>query len=224
MMIFNMSIWDIDPEDWFRRFFGSTSRLPSSRRGGGGWFGSDMPRQFEEMRREMQRMFEEQFKAMQPNIPKELVREYETPEGGKVKEMGPFVYGYSMTIGPDGMPRVREFGNIRSPFAGFGVGAATRPLISSEREPLADVTTTDKEVKVVVEMPGVSKDKIKINAYDNSVEINSDDPQRKYHEVIDLPPEADIETAKSTYNNGILGITFDKKKESKPKGRDIKVV
>ena len=55
-----MSIWDIDPEDWFRRFFGSsTSRLPSSRRGGGGWFDSDMPRQFEEMRREMERMFEE---------------------------------------------------------------------------------------------------------------------------------------------------------------------
>ena len=218
-----MSIWDIDPEDWFRRFFGSTSRLPSSRRGGGGWFDSDMPRQFEEMRREMERMFEEQFKDIQTKAPKEMVREYDTPEGGKVREIGPFVYGYSMTIGPDGKPRVREFGNMRSPFAGFGVGAATRPLISSEREPLADVTTSNTEVKVIVEMPGVSKDKIKINAYDNSVEIKSDDPQRKYHEVIDLPPEADIETAKSTYNNGILEIIFSKKKESKPKGRDIKV-
>lgn len=31
------------------------------------------------------------------------------------EEMGPFVYGYSMTIGPDGKPKVREFGNIRSP-------------------------------------------------------------------------------------------------------------
>ena len=153
-----MSIWDIDPEDWFRRFFGSTSRLPSSRRRGGGWFGSDMPRQFEEMRREMERMFEEQFKDLQTRAPTELIREYTTPEGGKVREMGPFVYGYSMTIGPDGIPRVREFGNIRSPFAGFGLGAATRPLISSEREPLADVATTDKEVKVVVEMPGVTKE------------------------------------------------------------------
>ena len=30
------------------------------------------------------------------------------------------------------------------------------PMISSERDPLAYVTTTDKEVKVVVEMPGVT--------------------------------------------------------------------
>ncbi len=67
---------------------------------------------------------------------------------------------------------------------------------------MVDVTTTDKEVKVVVEMPGVSKDKIKINAYDNMVEVKSEDPQRKYHRTIEVPSETDIETAKSTYNNG----------------------
>src|ERR671923_1485431 len=207
-----MSFWDIEPEDWFRRgrkFFGG---------GRGDIFG-----QFDEMRREMERMFEEQFKDIQTRAPKDLIREYTTPEGGKVREMGPFVYGYSMTIGPDGIPRVREFGNIRSPFAGFGLGAATRPLISSEREPLADVATTDKEVKVVVEMPGVNKENIKINAHDGTVEVRSDDPQRKYHEVIDVPPETDIETAKSTYKNGILEIIFNKKQPAKPKGRDIKI-
>jgi HSP20 family protein len=89
--------------------------------------------------------------------PKDLVREYETPEGAKVREMGPFVYGYSMTIGPDGKPRVREFGNVRSPLARFGLGSSNRPLISSAREPLADITTTDKGVKVILEMPGVNK-------------------------------------------------------------------
>ena len=55
----------------------------------------------------------------------------------------------------------------------------TRPLISSEREPLADVTTTDKEVKVVVEIPGVSKENIKVNAYDNSVEVTTTDTDKK---------------------------------------------
>jgi len=177
------------------------------------------------MRREMERQFEEQFKNFESTVPKELVREYETPEGGKVREVGPIVYGYSMTIGPDGKPRVREFGNVRSPSSlrGGGGSFTTRPLISSEREPLADVTTSNTEVKVILEMPGVTKDKIKINAYDNSVEIKSDDPQRKYHEVIDLPPEADIETARSTYKNGLLEITFNKKKETKPKGKEVKV-
>ena len=207
-----MSFWDIEPEDWFRRgrkFFGG---------GRGDIFG-----QFDEMRREMERMFEEQFKDIQTRAPKDLIREYETPEGGKVREMGPFVYGYSMTIGPDGKPRVREFGNVRSPLAGYGLGAFNRPLISSEREPLADITTTDKEVKVVLEMPGVNKENIKINAHDSTVEVRSDDPQRKYHEVIDVPPETDIETARSTYKNGILEIIFNKKQAAKPKGRDIKV-
>ena len=208
---------DIEPFDWFRRFLGGSGSSGRSR----GQFGfGDMFRGFDEMRREMERQFEEQFKNFQSTVPKDLVREYETPEGGKVREVGPIVYGYSMTIGPDGKPRVREFGNVKSPLRG---GGSLRPLISSEREPLADVTTSNTEVKVVLEMPGVTKDKIKINAYDNSVEITSDDPQRKYHEVIDLPPEADIETAKSSYRNGILEITFKKKEQTKPKGKQIDI-
>jgi HSP20 family protein len=72
-------------------------------------------------------------------------------------------------------------------------------------------------------MPGIKKENIKINAYDNTIEITSNDPERKYHKVIDLPTEADTETAKSTYNNGILEVIFNKKKESKPKGKEIKV-
>jgi HSP20 family protein len=196
---------DIEPFDWYRRFFGRGS----SRRG----FFDDMFRGFDEMRREMERGFEDLGKT----IPKDMIREYTTPEGGKVREVGPMVYGYSMTIGPDGKPRVREFGNVKP--SRFGFGGFSRPEISGEMEPLADVTTTDKEVKV--EVPGVSKDKIKVNAYDNKVEVKSEDPQRKYHRTIEIPPETDIETAKSAYNNGILEITFSKKEEAR--GKAIKV-
>jgi len=46
---------------------------------------------------------------------------------------------------------------------------------------------------------------------------------RKYHEVINLPEEADVEKAKSVFNNRILEITFNKKDQSKPKGREIKI-
>ena len=88
-------------------------------------------------------------------MPKDLIKEYDTPEGGKIREVGPIVYGYSMTIGPDGKPKIREFGNIKSPFAGSGY--FEQPSISSEREPLVDISSTDKEVKVVVEIPDVKK-------------------------------------------------------------------
>ena len=55
------------------------------------------------------------------------------------------------------------------------------------------------------------------------MEVTSTDPKRKYHEVIEIPPETDIETAKSNYNNGILEIVFEKKAETIPKGKEIKV-
>jgi HSP20 family protein len=213
----------IEPFDWFNRFFGGGGSRRSGR-GGGGFFGfPDIFRGFDEMRREMEREFEEQYKDIETKAPKDLVREYETAGGGKVREYGPFVYGYSMTIGPDGRPKVREFGNVKSPSSIRGGGFFARPLISSERQPLADVTTTDKEVKVVVEMPGVSKENIKVNAYDNTVEVTTTDPGRKYHEVVEVPPETDIETVKSTYKNGILEIIFKKKQQTKPKGKQINV-
>jgi HSP20 family protein len=167
--------------------------------------------------------FEDTFKNIEDKAPKDLIREYETPGGGKVREYGPFVYGYSMTMGPDGKPKVREFGNVKSPLSSSRRGGSfTRPLISSEREPLADVTT-DKDVKVVFEMPGVSKQNIVVKVYDNSVEITTTDTDRKYHEVIEIPPETDIETATSTYKNGILEITFKKKQQTKPKGKQINI-
>jgi HSP20 family protein len=101
---------------------------------------------------------------------------------------------------------------------GFG-----RSMIASEREPLSDVSVTDKEVRVTVEMPGVSKEKIKINAYEDKVEVKSEDPKRKYHEVITIPPEADIETVRSSYNNGILEISFKRKTQARGKGKEIKI-
>jgi HSP20 family protein len=214
---------NIEPFDWFRRFFGSSS---SGSRDSRQYPFGHMFRGFEEMRSQMERQFEEQFKNFQSTAPKELVREYQTPEGGKIREVGPIVYGYSMTIGPDGKPRIREFGNVRSssPLGGGGGGSFSTPLISSERQPLADVITTDTEVKVVLEMPGANKENIKVNAYDNSVEVTTtDQEQRKYREVIEIPPETDIETVASTYKNGILEIVFKKKEQTKPKGKQINV-
>jgi HSP20 family protein len=176
-----LSSGDIEPFDWFNRFFGG--RRSSSRAQGSGGF-PDIFRGFDEMGRQMEREFQDMFKNIETNAPKDLIREYETSEGG-----------YS----------------------------ADKSLVSSEREPLADVTTTDKEVKVVVEMPGVGKENIMINAYDNSIEVTTTGTDRKYHEVIDLPEETDIETARSTYKNGILEITFNKKQKTKPEGKQINI-
>jgi HSP20 family protein len=187
------------------------------------WFGRENPfREIYDVRKAIEKMFEESYEEMEKKAPKDLVREYKTSEGLKVKEFGPLVYGYSMTVGPDGKARVKEFGNVKPPH-NLGPGSVAKPLISGEREPLVDVITTDNEVKVTVEMPGIAKENIKLNAYENNVEVKSDDPQRKYHRVIDIPLEADIETVKSSYKNGILEIIFKKKEQRRPKGKEIRV-
>jgi HSP20 family protein len=220
---------NLDPYNFFRQLFGgsSSSGERTGREGRGDFFGGsgrwnfdDMFRELDEMRNEMSRTFSEQFKNIENKVPKDLIKEYETPEGAKVREVGPIVYGYSMTIGPDGKPNIQEFGNIKSL---SGRGSFEQQSLSSEREPLIDISSTDKEVKIVAEMPGISKDKIKIDAYDKYVEIKSEDPERKYHKKIEMPEDIDINSARSNYNNGVLEINFKKKEQQKPKGRQINV-
>jgi HSP20 family protein len=213
---------DLNPFDWYKNFFGRNANKNRGR------FFDDYFPGFEEMQEEMERIFK-QFNNIQSNAPKELIREYQTPDGTKVRELGPIVYGYSMTIGPDGKPHISQFGNVKNLSGGLNeqelnlTGMGSGPALSSEREPLADVNTTDKEIKVIVEMPGIKKEDIKINATEDVVEIMTTGSQRKYHKTIELPPEADIDSARSNYNNGILEIIFNKKEKVKPKGKELKV-
>lgn len=214
---------DLDPYNFFRNLFGGggTRGRREGRGFGSGWNFDDMFREFDEMRKEAERLFSDQFKNIENKVPKDLIKEYDTPEGGKVRQVGPIVYGYSMTIGPDGKPKIREFGNIKSPMS--GMGTFEQPSLSAEREPLIDISSTDNEVKIVAEMPGISKDKIRIDAYDQYVEIKSEDPNRKYHKKIEVPEDIDINSARSNYNNGVLEINFKKKEQQKPQGRQINV-
>lgn len=209
-----MSFWNIEPDGWFSR---ARRLLPLLDR-------EIRPAFFDEVLTDFSKM-EEELEHLKSQAPKELITEYANSDGTKVRRIGPIVYGYTMKIGPDGKPVVREFGNVKRDHK-HGLSAdikQARPEIGEEREPMIDVLATETNVKVTVEMPGVEKDKIKIDAYDNTVQVRSLDPTRKYHKVIDLPTEADVKTARSKYNNGILEITFDKKKETKPKGKQIKI-
>ena len=211
--------FDIE-KDWFGKFLtGSGGRLPGRRADlfGGAFTGFE----------EMERMFDEQFRdiLLQTETPKELVREYVTPKGEKVRKIGPIVYGYSVVVGPDGKPRITEFGNVKQgTHIGSKEGTGRRrggPRLAAEREPLADVITTDDEVKVVVELPGVNKENIKVNAYEGSAEVVAEAQDRKYRRVVDIPADTDAESVKSTFKNGLLEIAF--KRKDKPKGKEIKV-
>ena len=174
--------------------------------------------------RDIEEMIEREFREFRTRVPKDLVRERKLPDGSTIREWGPFVYGYSMTVGPDGKPKIREFGNVkpsRRPEA-FGV---TRPSleIKEEREPLVDVISTDGEIKVIAELPGVEREDIKLHETENSLTISVDTPQRKYYKEVELPAKVDSKKAKSSYKNGVLEVTLQKRKEEKPRGEPTKI-
>jgi HSP20 family protein len=158
---------------------------------------------------EIMREFEEEFS--------ELEREFErmVREGG-AEIRGPYVYGFRVTIGPDGRPIVEEFGNIRR--------EAGRPRITEEREPLVDVFEDDNSVVVVAELPGVEKDKIKLRVVDNKLVIRASNEHRKYYKEVELPAKVRPDSAKATYKNGVLEVKLEKvKEESREEGVEIKV-
>ena len=81
-----------------------------------------------------------------------------------------------------------------------------------ERQLICEVVTTANEVKVITELPGVSEERIKMNVYNNELEIIAENEKRRYYEIINLPSEADTKVLKSTFLNGLLEVTLQKKK------------
>ena len=166
--------------------------------------------------REMEERMEEEFKDFTKKVPKDYVKERKLPDGSTVKEFGPFVYGYSLKIGPDGKPEIREFGNIKKSLKG--------PEVKEEREPLVDVVETNSEIRVVVELPGVEKTDIKLHGTEESLEISVDTPQYKYYKEVTLPVKVRVKEAKSSYKNGVLEVILPKAEApEKPKGEQIDI-
>jgi HSP20 family protein len=190
-------------EDFFERF--RRRRFP---------FLFDIERMFEEF----DRMYEEMLKDLQSSAPRELVRERRLPDGRVVREFGPLVYGYSITVGPDGKPVIREFGNLRP-----GEGRERKLVVEREREPLVDVIEEEDKVKVVAEVPGVEREDIKLDATDTELTISVENPQRRYYKKVDLPARVEPDKAKASYRNGVLEVILPKVEPSKPKGRAIKI-
>lgn len=163
-------------------------------------FDFDIGEDFQRIQEEMGRMMDEARKASRVQ-----------PSEGK-----PFVYGWSMRVGPDGKPHIEKFGNVPSKTS---EGTAE---ISDEREPLTDVIEGKDDVKVIAELPGVEKKDIKLEAGEESLSIDVDTKQRKYSKDLKLPCKVKPETTKANYNNGVLEVTIQRV-ESKKEGKIKKV-
>jgi len=194
---------DEDSSEWFRK-----KRSPFFR----SWGFDDVDKMFEDM----EKMMEKEFEDFTSRVPKDYVRERKLPDGSTAREWGPFVYGYSVKIGPDGKPEIREFGNVKPSLRG--------PQVKEEREPLVDIVETDGEVQVVAELPGVDKKDIKLTATEDELTISVENPERKYFKRVALPVKVRVREARTQYKNGVLEVAFPKAMQDKrDKGEPLKV-
>ena len=119
-------------------------------------------------------------------------------------------------------------------------GPSTAVEKSNYRQALTDITETDKEVIATVELPGVEKGDIKINATEEGVEIKvekkderKEEDKKKgiyrlersysgFYRYIPAPDGVDVQNISASYKNGVLELKMPKE-ESKKKAKQIPV-
>jgi HSP20 family protein len=173
------------------------------------WWSFKGSRIFEEMNKEFaeaEEMMNRMFRTVHEISPSDVAAN------------SPYYYGYQITMGPDGKPRVRKFGNIKPSARGLIEQAGVR-------QPLFDTAIDGKENTLIItaEMPGINKEDIKVNMADQYVTIHAGKGDKKYHTDIPVDVELDDTSAKVTYSNGILELKIKLKQALKSHGKEIKV-
>ncbi|MFQ6072775.1 MAG: archaeal heat shock protein Hsp20 [Methanosarcinales archaeon] len=171
------------------------------------WRERRFPSIFEEMSREFEefdRMIDRMMRAVRTWAP--------TAKPGE-----PLVYGFSLEVGPDGIPHFEQFGNVRPTTGGI--------LGEGGREPYTStfVDEDKNEFNITAEMPGINKEDLSVNVTEKTVELMAESKDRKYYKEIRIPVAVDPDSAKAKYNNGVLEVTLKLKEAAKPKGKSIKI-
>jgi len=78
-----------------------------------------------------------------------------------------------------------------------------------------DVIKNDNEVTITIDMPDTKKEEINLRITKGTIEIMPNNPEGKYHRLINLPCNVKSKTATFTYRNGILDIIITREKEEK---------
>ncbi|NWF97001.1 MAG: Hsp20 family protein [Candidatus Thorarchaeota archaeon] len=160
------------------------------------WIGDFLPEElFKQIEEMMNKMFEDlqQGRMLDPQAIDRVLREH--------RSVRPFMFGFSVDIGPDGKPRLKRFGDRP-----VGEELEAGPVL----EPLVDVIEEDKEVVVVAELPGVEKDQIRVRVKGTTLILDVENPHRPYHKTVELPVKVKREEAKSAIRNGVLEVRLKK--------------
>ncbi len=134
----------------------------------------------------------------------------------------------------------REFNRLFNVFRGrFDTDETTSELENAVWMPLADICEDNDHFKLKLDVPGVSKDDIKISYSDGKLNISgerrqeSESENSKYHRVervygkfyrsFTLPQKIREDKIEAEFKNGQLIVNVPKSEEAKPREISIKV-
>ncbi|MCD6549135.1 Hsp20/alpha crystallin family protein [Candidatus Micrarchaeota archaeon] len=160
-------------------------------------FEDELEREFRRIRKLMKSMLEDLFDDDMFMIDEDVKRRMNKPFSK--------VYGFSVSIGPDGTPRIHEFGNVRPR------RKREYAQVNNEREPLIDIfETKDNKISIIAEVPGVDKKDIDVRATEMYVTIKTNTGSKyRYYKRLRLPKRIDPSSGKATYKNGVLTLEFN---------------
>jgi len=87
-------------------------------------------------------------------------------------------------------------------------GRPTAPDTGFGSETHVDVQETEDTVRVVADLPGVSKEDLTLKCDGETLTISASTPRREYDERIRLPARVDEHSADASFNNGVLEVSF----------------
>ena len=96
------------------------------------------------------------------------------------------------------------------PFGNVGRASADRPEGKDVREPLVDIHEEDDCVLVLVELPGVAKESVKLDVADSRLSLLAERGKTTYCKEVDLPEGCCAEQMSWECSNGILQVRFDR--------------
>lgn len=127
----------------------------------------------------------------------------------------------------------KRFSDIMDEF--FSDAVATR---QNAFAPSIDISESDKQYMIDVEVPGMRKEDIDLNIENNTLTISGErkfekkEDNKQYHRVeshygsfsrsFTLPENVKVDSISASYNNGILNITVDKSEQQMKKQIKIK--
>ena len=162
--------------------------------------------------------FEKEFSKMQAymnEIFADALKNADVPKGA-AQPGNPFMYGFTMRLGPDGKPRIEQFGN-------------THPVPKAEvsveggREPITDLIEQDDHFTITVELPGVEREDVQVFATEHKLTIKVASAARKYYKEVELAAAVRADTTSATFKNGVLDVTIQKQEKRPPEERGFRV-